>query len=66
MAKPRLGSGARFAKLQRILAARKGKSKVTNPGALAAYIARKKYGNAKVAQLSAAGRHRAAMARNAK
>lgn len=48
-----LGSGGRFAALKNELAHKKG---VTNPGALAAYIGRKKYGAAKMAKLSAAGR----------
>jgi hypothetical protein len=39
--KPPLGSGQRFAALKSDLADRPG---VTNPGALAAYIGRKKYG----------------------
>jgi hypothetical protein len=46
MAKPKLGSGARFKALTK---------KVGSP-ALAAYIGRKKYGNKKMAQLSARGR----------
>ncbi len=40
MKKPKLGTGARFAQLKSKLSA-KG---ATNPGALAAYIGRKKYG----------------------
>lgn len=56
MAQSKLGTGTRFAKLKRILAARKGKKKVTNPGALAAYIGRKNLGAAKMAKLSARGR----------
>jgi hypothetical protein len=56
MAQPKLGSGARFAKLQRILAARKGKSKVSDPGALAAYIGRKSLGKARFQKLAARGR----------
>ena len=52
MAAP-LGSGARFAALENKLGKRKG---VTNPGALAAYIGRKKYGPKKFASLSAKGR----------
>lgn len=47
--KPKLGSGKRFANLKTKLSA-KG---ATNPGALAAYIGRKKYGKAKFAKLSA-------------
>lgn len=53
MAKAKLGSGARFAALKKTLGARKG---VTNPGALAAFIGRKKYGASKMAKMSAAGR----------
>jgi len=53
MAKARLGSGARFAALKGKLSHRAG---ITNPGALAAYIGRKKYGSRKFAKLSARGR----------
>jgi len=52
----KLGSGARFAKLRRVLAARRGKKKVSDPGALAAYIGRKKLGATRFAKLSAKGR----------
>jgi hypothetical protein len=52
--KPKLGSGARFKKLKGQLA-KKGAS---NPGALAAYIGRKKYGKKKFQSLSAKGRKR--------
>lgn len=45
----RLGGGSRFRKLENKLAHRKG---VTNPGALAAYIGRKRYGVKKFAKLS--------------
>lgn len=48
----KLGGGGRFQKLESTLARRKG---VTNPGALAAYIGRKKYGATKFAKLSAKG-----------
>ena len=48
-----LGSGARFKALEGKLSHRKG---IHNPGALAAYIGRKKYGAKKFAQLSAHGR----------
>ena len=51
--KPKLGSGGRFAALKSKLASRPG---VTNPGALAAYIGRKKYGAKKFAKLGAKGR----------
>lgn len=50
--KPPLGSGARFKALKGQLAA-KG---ATNPGALAAYIGRKKYGAKKFQKLAAKGR----------
>lgn len=49
----KLGAGGRFAKLKNALAHRPG---VTNPGALAAAIGRKKYGSKKMARMSAAGR----------
>lgn len=52
MAKPKLGSGARFKALSSKLA-RKG---VRDPDALAAAIGRKKYGKAKFQKLAAAGR----------
>lgn len=52
MAKPKLGSGKRFSNLKRKLAA-KG---ATNPGALAAYIGRKKYGAKKFAALGRKGK----------
>ena len=56
MAKPNkkapLGQGGRFAALKKDLAAKPG---VTNPGALAAYIGRKKYGNKKFQGLSMKG-----------
>lgn len=47
----KLGGGGRFQKLKGQLA-KKGAS---NPGALAAYIGRKKYGNAKFNSLSHKG-----------
>lgn len=55
MAKPRLGSGARFAALKSKLASRPG---VTNPSGLAAYIGAKKFGRAKMSSMAAAGRKR--------
>jgi hypothetical protein len=61
--KPKLGSGKRFAALKMKLGARKGKGKVSNPGALAAYIGRKKFGVKKFAKLGAKGRARAAKKR---
>ena len=54
MSKPPLGSGARFAALKSSLASRPG---VSNPGALAAFIGRKKYGKAKFQSLAAHGHH---------
>ena len=48
-----LGQGGRFAALKAKLADRPG---VTNPGALAASIGRKKYGAKKMAKMAAAGR----------
>lgn len=47
--KPPLGNGQRFAALRNQLANRPG---VTDPGALAAYIGRKKYGPKKFEALS--------------
>ena len=52
---PKLGTGARFGALKRKLAHRKG---VTNPGALAAWIGRRKFGDERFAKLSAKGRAR--------
>jgi hypothetical protein len=48
----KLGGGGRFAALKSKL----GKQGASNPGALAAYIGRKRYGSAKMAKMSAAGR----------
>ena len=61
MAQPKLGSGARFAKLEHSLSNRMkghshGNKAVHDPAALAAYIGRKKYGAAGMAKMSAAGR----------
>lgn len=53
MSKAPLGSGARFAALKSDLGKRKG---VSNPGALAAWIGRKKYGSSEMGKLSAQGR----------
>jgi hypothetical protein len=53
MAKPKLGSGARFNALDKKLAKRPG---VHDPGALAAYIGRKKFGAKKFNKLSARGK----------
>lgn len=54
MAKPKLGTGKRFAALKKKLS-RKG---IRNPGALAAFIGRKKYGRKAFAKMSARGRRR--------
>lgn len=48
-----LGNGGRFAALKSKLSQEKG---VTNPGALAAAIGRKKYGSKKMASMAAKGR----------
>lgn len=52
----KLGGGGRFAKLKATLSHKPG---ITNPGALAASISRKKYGNAKTQQMALAGKKRA-------
>lgn len=57
--KPPLGSGKRFKALKGELGARGAR----NPGALAAYIGRRKYGAKKMAAMSAKGRSRAAAKR---
>lgn len=54
MAKPKLGSGARFKAVEKS-AARSG---ARNPAAVAAAAGRKKWGGAKMAKMSAAGRKR--------
>ena len=51
----KLGSGGRFAALKSKLAKR---GDVSNPGAVAAFIGRKKYGAATMAKMAAAGRKR--------
>ena len=53
--KPKLGSGKRFAALKEKLSHEKG---VDNPAAVAAHIAREKYGNAKVQKMAQAGKNR--------
>lgn len=50
--KPKLGSGKRFSNLKKKLSAKGAR----NPGALAAYIGRKKYGKKRFAKLSAKGK----------
>ncbi len=57
--KPRLGSGRRFRNLKSKLKRRGAR----NPGALAGYIGRRKYGKRRMAKMSAAGRRRRAKAR---
>jgi len=51
MAKPKLGSGARFKAI-----AKKLSGKVEDPKAVAAAIGRKKYGAKKMAKMAAKGR----------
>ena len=53
MAKAKLGSGARFEALENKLESRPG---VKNPGTLAAWIGRRKYGAEKMESLSVKGR----------
>ena len=55
MAKPKLGSGQRFKKIEATIA-RKGN--VKDPGAVTAAIGRKKYGKAKFQALAAAGKRK--------
>lgn len=55
----RPGGGGKFAALKSALASRPG---VRDPGALAAAIGRKKYGEPKMAKFSAMGRKRRAAA----
>jgi hypothetical protein len=61
-AKAPVGEGGRFAALKEKLSSRRGKArtgksrKVNNPGALAAYIGRKKYGKKKFQKMAGAGR----------
>ncbi len=55
MAKAKLGTGARFKALKKKLT----KKGATNPGALAAWIGRRKYGAKKMASMSASGRRKA-------
>jgi hypothetical protein len=56
MAKPKLGSGARFKALSAKIAHRK--DHVRDPKAVAAAIGRAKYGAKRMAKLAAAGRKR--------
>jgi hypothetical protein len=62
MSRPPLGSGGRFAALESKLAGRPG---VTDPGALAAYIGRKKLGKKRFQALASRGRRRHRLARAA-
>lgn len=54
--KPKLGTGKRFAALTKSLASKGAK----DPGALAAFIGRKKYGAKKFQKLASKGRAREA------
>ncbi len=54
MAKPKLGSGARFKAVERSAAA----SGARDPAAVAAAMGRKKFGAAKMAKMAAAGRRK--------
>jgi len=54
--KPKLGSGKRFQQLAKELGSKKGKAKVKNPAALAAWIGKNKYGKVAFAKLSAKGK----------
>ena len=56
----RAGGGGRFARLANKIKRRGG---VSNPKAVAAVIGRRKYGAKKMAEMSAAGRRRAARKR---
>jgi hypothetical protein len=49
----KLGAGGRFAKLKGELSHKKG---ITNPGAVAASIGRKKYGKGRFQKMAAKGR----------
>lgn len=53
MAQPKLGSGKRFANLKNKLAHQKG---VKDPGAVAAAVGRKKYGQKKMTALAVKGK----------
>lgn len=54
--KPKLGTGKRFAKLEKAIEA---KGNVENPEAVAASIGRKKYGAKKMASMAAKGKKKA-------
>lgn len=51
----KVGGGGRFSKLKSKIAS---KGKVSDPGAVAAAIGRKKYGAKKFSRMAAAGRHK--------
>ena len=53
--KPKLGSGKRFESLKEKLA---HNPKIENPGAVAASIGRKRYGNEKMQKMAQAGKNR--------
>ena len=59
MGKPALGTGERFERLKAKLAHKGART----PGALAAWIGRRKYGKERFAELAAEGRKRAAVRR---
>lgn len=61
--KPKLGTGKRFRALKAKLAKQKG---VTDPGALAAAIGRKKYGKKKMAAMAMKGKRAKAAKRKKK
>lgn len=54
MSQPKLGSGERFKRLKKVLAAKGAK----NPAAVAASIGREKYGNEKMSHMAATGKRR--------
>jgi hypothetical protein len=54
--KPKLGSGKRFQELAKELGSKKGKSKVKDPKALAAFIGRNKFGKVAFAKLGVKGK----------
>lgn len=55
MNKPKLGSGERFKKLKEAISK---KGNVSDPGAVAAAISRKKYGDKKTQEMATAGKRR--------
>jgi len=55
-AKAPVGQGGKFAAMKQRLAKQKGDKKVEDPGAMAAFIGRKKYGPHQMAMMARAGR----------